>query len=453
MPHYSSELARICCLLNALCSVVLLFSPSALLAQPVVLDQSSRHEQVLSDCRVLQAVRAMAQEASESKLDAEQTNAASLPQLNVLWRELPGGLVADRERELELLVSMPLSTFGMSQARDGAEIDRLRKSIERRRRLASLLKNALSLYYQLTDITLAMSRHKQVIQAWTRTIDLLERLPKHGPERNLLLVTLSLEQDRLEQDAESLALRRIIVRRKLNALLDEDLVILPNARLYTSTLKARGGGEAPELRPARMNGPQIWKSALAGIQLQAGVTAVWAAPHRGRLGYYLGVSYTPVARGAFRTLRAQTSEHRREQQATLREYESRRNDLEREHQRLLNSQQRLVRVQRVSQASRAKDYSKLNEVPSQLNLSYLMNRVDLIRKVFRRDSMEFRTLRRARFQELDFIESHAAVAGLGAIECVGDRAEVMSEMTPIVSFRSAADDRLEMLSARSMLRQ
>lgn len=422
VPNRSSEVARICWWLELVGSVAVhLFLASVSFARSDVRSPTNQSSRTLSDCEVLEAVRSVVREASDSdlarareRLAIEQTNPSSLPQLSALWRALPGA--EDAERELEVLVSIPLGTFGSRQAKDQQALGRLNKSMDLRVGHASLLRDALALYYELVEITLALSRFTQVRNLWARTNVFVDRLPANGPERNLLHVTLSLEQDRLDDEIEALELRRALIARKSGDLLGLDRAVLQDATMVTSTLQMNRGVEPRTFRSVRANGPQLWRSALSGVQLQTGVTTVWT-PGSARWGYYLGMSYAPVSRSVFRSLQTQTRVTQLEQQEVLDDYQSRRKVLEGQRRELLLAKAQLVQAQRANEASRAKERRVLDQEPSEITLTHLTNRIDLIRSVHRRDVRELRLFRRASSWEVQVLESHAVVSGLNSIVC------------------------------------
>lgn len=422
MPHYFFGVARARRGLEAVCVALWLCATFVSFSQSAVYAQTSQHGGVLSDCWVLKAVRNLASEASQSdltkareRLDFEQST-SNLPQFSALWRELPGG--EDAERELEVLVSIPLAVPGKRQGKDQKVLDRWKKSMDLRTSVASLLEGALTIYYELSNISQAINHREGVRKAWARTVVLLDRLPKHGPERNLLQVTLALEQDRLDEEIETLDQRKRSLVRRLGELLGWNHLDLPGELVSVSMLRVPSGVESRALPSVHIKGPELWKSALAGVQVQVGATALWTQ-RRARLGYYLGVTYTPTSRSVFRSLQTQTQVHQLERNEILDGYELRHSALERQRRELLISNQRLALAQRVGEASRVKVQKLLEQEPSEIDLAYLTNRIQLIRSVYRMNVRELRDLRHARFWKVKLLGSHAIVSGLETIECEG----------------------------------
>lgn len=396
---------------------------------------------------MLEAVRDVARHASESelarareRLAIEQSNAASLPQLSALWQAFPSA--ENAERQLDVLVSVPLGTLGSSQANDELALGRLKRSMDLRMGFASLLRDAMALSYELRDTVLVMKGLSQVRKAWAKTIVLLDRLPAHGPERNLLQMVLLLEQDRLDQQLETVVQRRRLLARKLSESLDLDHLVLQEVPVLSPSLQVHNGVASLAIRPIRVGGPGLWRSALAGVQLQTGVKVLWM-PRKAQLGYYLGVSYAPVSRRAFRSLRTQTHVHRLEQDQLLRSYASRRKILDEERRDLVMARQRMVRLQQMREASRAKELRLLEQEPSEVSLPYLTHRVDLIRLLHRRYARELRALRRMRLREVKLLESQVIVQGPESIECVGVQASMGGTNRRTAAFRPSSVDHQE----------
>lgn len=438
VPDLFSQVTGARSLFELVCIAFQFFFVSAALAQPAAHAQANQEGRALSSCLVLEAVRDLARDASKSdlararkRLDIERVNTGNLPQLSALWRDLPGGVEA--ERELEVMVSIPLGTVGKRQAEDEVSLTRLKEAVDLRIGFASLLKDALSLYYELKDTMLAHAWHAQVRSAWMRTIDLLQGLPKHGPERNLLQATLLIEQDRLDQELETLEQRRSLLEGRLESLLGPVSFVVQDLPVMSETLQVSRGTEPGALRKVGGNkGPQLWRSALASLQLQTGVTTLWTR-EKARLGYFLGMSYSPVAPSAFRALRMQTRVQRLEREEQLRMFESRRKTLEHHRGEKLLANQKLMNIRRTSDASRAKQWELLEQTPSQISLAYLTHRVELIRSGYRRDRRELRALDRVRAGEVRFLESHAIVSGLESIRCTGIQARNAGVVSPTES--------------------
>lgn len=386
---------------------------------------ASQGKPVLTDCTMLEIVRTVVRTNSQSELararsvlDSEQSQGASLPQFSALFKALPGHV--DSERELEVLMSVPLGVAGQRQGQNEASMAQMRRSTAHRRRSASLLVNALSAYYELVDVMLALEKHAQTRNHWETTLKLLSTStkPEQEQERDILKLTCSIEYDNLVRDLETLLERRVLLEERLEELADvRSFKIEARTSRQGTRLVAKSEHASRSLDVVQLRKPQVWKDVLAGVQLQGGFAALRTS-ERSRLGYFVGVSYQPVRRSVLRSLRNQARLHQLEREEMIRSYESNRRLLARHRHELLLVHRRFKVAQQARHARRMKEQHVLEQDSTGIELSKMMHRIGLIRSIHQIALQESRDRRNVRISRLKYLKSAAVLAGLEGVECV-----------------------------------
>lgn len=378
--------------------------------------------QDVPDCKVLDAVRSIARSSLDTKLarvreliEIDQSENTSLPQLSALWRALPGGV--DAEQELDLLLSVPLGTFGKRQAEDAVRLNQRKSSMDARVREAAILRGTLELYYDIAETTRILRKYGNTSRVWQRTLVMLEQVNNEGLERNLLEITLALEYETLQRELRELTRRRDKLTRGFREITGLDYYGQAQSGLFSALLRPRSSSVfRKSLRLIHLHGVQLWKDALSGVQLQGGLTALWT-PAQSRMGYYIGINYAPLSPGALNSLRSQAQAHELEWTAIQGMHDSNLVALKRRRSEMFAAKQRLEKAQMANQAQRALENRMLEKEPTELSLSYLTQRVNLIRSMHDRDAQESNFVQDVGRSRLEYLESLAVVVGLNGLVC------------------------------------
>lgn len=410
-------------------SLSLLVARNSLAASDLVGSKNSVYRNYLPeaksvDCKVARSVLAASRRVGSIRLQGDESDliregsnvqVQMMPQLNVLWRQVPFHFSG--EQELEASLELPLRAPGQQHEALRALIEKSQSQVSLRRSKAQALEARLRLLYKSVKLRREATQEREAYSEYGKLLQSLRGIKGSGIDGASLERRVELEMVILEQQEQARASEQQALLARLEALAAikkrelERVFLVPTRSASTSDWSHSW----PASKVVRPRFSKL-KEQLSGIQLQVGLVAVWG-PRPMDVGALAGISYTPWSpaqlrsqQRAFRLLAGRLDVINASQRATMK-------SLEEEHRRFHDARRALKHFEARGEKLLLKLAGTDSFSGKVATVEYLRAKAELVQTLLRYRRGQLDLQYNLRMREIEYRSILAVSVGLKKIYC------------------------------------